>query len=151
MIPSVLSRPFFVLANINNSTLVNIKKAKSIGLKLDGVTLPYIVTGIPSTMQILNILLPIILPSNKSCCPFLDDTIVVTSSGSDVPNAIIVKDIILSLSPKAEAISLALLTIRLLPIIMQNNPAINNIRDIIMLYLIGSSSLSLFFFAIENK
>lgn len=65
---------------------------------------PYITTGIPRTTQMLNILLPMILPTNKSCSPFFADTIVVTNSGKEVPNAIIVKEITLSLIPNVVAI-----------------------------------------------
>jgi hypothetical protein len=40
-----------------------------------------------------------ILPTNKSNSPFFAETIVVTNSGKDVPKAIIVKEITLSLTP----------------------------------------------------
>ena len=66
--------------------------------KLPGVIPPKIATGIPNTIHMLKILLPIILPISKSVSPFLEEIIVVTSSGSDVPKAIIVKAIILSLT-----------------------------------------------------
>lgn len=69
---------------------------------------------------------PMIFPNNKSCSPFLDETIVVTNSGNEVPNAIIVNAIILSLNPKILAILEALSTTKLLPITI---PAIPNITN----------------------
>ena len=102
-------------------------------------------TGIPNTTQVLNILLPIILPISNSCSPFLDDTIVVTSSGRDVPRAIIVMAIIRSLSPKTVAIALALFTTRSLPRIIPARPITTNIREVVSLYLGNSSSFFSFF------
>ena len=62
-----------------------------------------IVTGNPITMPILNILLPTALPIAISYSPFLVAITDVTSSGKEVPRAIIVKLIIRSLTPKALA------------------------------------------------
>ena len=45
----------------------------SIIWKLLGVMVPYIATGIPSTIHILKILEPIMLPISKSCSPLRDD------------------------------------------------------------------------------
>jgi len=89
---------------MNSNIDENINNIKSITSKLDGLMLPYRITGIPSTIHMLNILLPIMLPNNKSCSPFLEDTIVVINSGSDVPKAMIVSDIIRSLKPISKAI-----------------------------------------------
>ena len=77
----------------------NINAAISIILKPFALIVPNIATGTPKTIHILNILLPIMLPTNKSCSPLIDAVIDVISSGNDVPNAIIVKAIILSLTP----------------------------------------------------
>ena len=70
----------------------------------------------------MKILLPIIFPNNKSCSPFFEETIVVTSSGKEVPKAIMVKDINLSLHPRNLAILEALLTTRLLPTTIPASP-----------------------------
>lgn len=50
-----------------------------------------IATGNPITIPILNILLPTTFPIAISYSPFLVAVIDVTSSGNDVPRAIIVK------------------------------------------------------------
>ena len=105
---------------------------------------PYISIGNPSTTHILNILLPIILPTSRSYSPFLDDTIVVTNSGREVPKATIVNDITLSLSPNVLAILDALFTTRSLPIIMQARPSMINIIDLPSPNGAFSSSLSFF-------
>ena len=78
----------------------------------------------------LKILLPIILPTNISCSRFFADTIEVINSGNDVPKAIIVSEIILSLKPIIFAMSDALLTTKSLPIIIPNNPITTNIKDL---------------------
>ena len=117
----------------------------SINWKLDGVIEPNIATGIPSTIHMLNMLLPIMLPNRMSCSFFSDETIVVTNSGKDVPSAIIVREIILSDIPIVLAILVALSTTRLLPIIMPINPNMVNRRAVFVLNLDGSSSSSILF------
>ena len=57
--------------------------------------LPNKATGKASTIPILKILLPTTLPIAISCSPFLAAITDVTSSGSDVPKATIVNEIIL--------------------------------------------------------
>lgn len=96
--------------------------ARSIIWKLDCAMPPKITTGTPNTRQILKILLPIILPTSKSCSPFFAETMVVTSSGRDVPNAIIVKEMMRSLTPRASAILEALSTTKSLPITIAMRP-----------------------------
>ena len=85
-------------AKMNKASEDNTKVKISTIWKLPGVIPPKIATGIPNTIQILKMLLPIILPTSKSCSPFLEETIVVINSGRDVPKAIIVKAMILSLT-----------------------------------------------------
>ena len=63
-----------------------------------------IVADVPTTNNILNILLPTILPIAISVFPCLAATDEVTSSGSEVPNATIVSPISLVDIPSSEAI-----------------------------------------------
>ena len=58
----------------------------------------------PMTNNMLNILLPTIFPMAMSAFPFLAAITLVTSSGSDVPNATIVSPIIRLLIPISFAI-----------------------------------------------
>ena len=62
------------------------------------------------TMQILKILLPMMLPTIRSVSLRRAATIVVTSSGKDVPNAMMVRATTLSEMPIVVAIEEALLT-----------------------------------------
>ena len=62
----------------NNAELTNITK-RSTALKLIVLIPPKIVTGIPNTIPMLNMLLPTILPIAKSDSPFLDAVILVTN------------------------------------------------------------------------
>ncbi len=62
----------------------------SIILKALEVKPPKISVGNPSTMQILKMLVPIILPIARLCSPFLDALTVITSSGKEVPITTIV-------------------------------------------------------------
>ena len=63
----------------------------SIISKLSGWMPPKIAIGRPSTIQILKILLPIMLPTRSSFSPRLAAVIVVTSSGREVPKATTVR------------------------------------------------------------
>ena len=67
--------------------------------KLPGVIVPKMVTGRPSTIQILKILLPTTLPTRSSFSFLRAAVTVVTSSGRDVPNATTVRAIIRSDTP----------------------------------------------------
>ena len=103
-----------------------IKIIKSNLAKLFTIISPKSNTGIPKTIAILKILLPIILPTSKSVSRFKAATIDVTNSGSDVPRAIIVKEIILSLTPNFLAIVVAEETTNSLPNIIAPKPIITN-------------------------
>ncbi len=82
----------------------------SIISKFCGVIVPKIATGSPSTIQMLKILLPTILPTSKSCSPRRAAVTVVTSSGNEVPSAMTVSEMIRSETPIADAINDAELT-----------------------------------------
>ena len=101
---------------------------------------PKIVIGMPNTIPILKILLPTTLPIAISYSPFFVATILVTSSGRLVPNAIIVRAMTLSLTPTILAISLAASTTALLPNTKQMIPKIVKTNDKKMLYFGFSSS-----------
>lgn len=116
------------------------KNNKSILVKLLALIPPNMATGTPNTIQILKMLLPMILPTNISCSPFIDEIIVVTNSGKDVPNAIIVSDINLSLHPIILAILDALSTTKLLPITIPPKPIITKDIDLINPNLGSSTS-----------
>lgn len=119
----------FVVAKRKSSTEDAINMIKSMLWKLTGVIVPYMATGIPRTIHILKMLLPIMLPSSKSCSFFLDETMVVINSGKEVPKAMIVREITLSLIPIVVAIEVAFLTTNSLPIIMPTNPIATNRSD----------------------
>mgnify|MGYP004419962229 CR=1 FL=1 len=68
-------------------------------------------------------LLPMIFPIAISAFPFLAADNEVNNSGSDVPSAIIVRPMNLSLTPKSFASCTAASTVILLPSITKNNPA----------------------------
>lgn len=75
----------------------------SIISKLSGLMPPKIATGSPSTIQILKILLPIMLPTRSSFSWRRAAVIVVTSSGSEVPKATTVRAMIRSEIPITDA------------------------------------------------
>ena len=110
-------------------------KIKSIIWKLVGIKLPYIATGKPSTIHILNMLLPIIFPTKISCSFFIADIIDVTSSGNDVPNATIVNAITIFGTLKFSASEDAPSTNMSAPLINNTNPTTNKImyRNILSL------------------
>ena len=74
----------------------------------------------------LKILEPIILPNNKSSSPFLEDTIVVTSSGKEVPKATIVNPMSFLGTLKFKAVEEAQSTKISAPLIRKIKPSINN-------------------------
>ncbi len=76
----------------------------SIISKLSGVTVPKRATGKPKTIQMLKMLLPMMLPTRSSVSPRLAALIVVMSSGSEVPNATIVRAMMRSEIPIVLAI-----------------------------------------------
>ena len=80
-----------------------ISMTRSIVSKLFGVIPPAKATGKANTTQMLKILLPTILPTSKSLSFFLAAITVVTSSGRDVPSAIMVREIMRSEIPTVVA------------------------------------------------
>ena len=107
---------------------------RSIIWKLCGVMVPKIATGNPMTMQMLKILLPIMLPTIRSVSLRRAATMVVTSSGKDVPNAIIVRATTLSEMPIVVAIEEALLTMSWLPMTSPTSPKMVIRNDLPSLY-----------------
>jgi len=101
----------------------------SIISKLSGLMPPKIATGSPSTIQILKILLPIMLPTKSSFSWRRAAVIVVTSSGSEVPKATTVSAIIRSEIPITEAISDAEFTTSSLPPTTPTRPRMTNKKD----------------------
>ena len=77
---------------------------------------------IPRMNRILKRLLPTIFPMARSTSPFRAAVTEVMSSGSDVPNATIVRPMILSETPKKSAIPAAPSTAILLPNIIETIP-----------------------------
>ena len=125
--PSHLDIVFFVFANTNKITvLINrmIQSVRDSPNTLSGE----IAADIPRIKRILKIFDPIALPSARPLSPFLVATMDVTSSGSDVPIAMIVSQIKFWLTPKFAAITQALSTTRSPPKITATRPpAINTI------------------------
>ena len=132
--PSSLEILWSFLVSRNNNTVENISINKSIIWKLSGVMVPNIATGIPITIQILNILLPIIFPTIRSVSLWRAATMVVTNSGRDVPSAITVSAITLSDTPIVEARKDALFTTNWLPKTNPANPIIARRNDLPSLY-----------------
>ena len=90
--------------------------------KSSGIIVPKMATGSPSTIQMLKMLLPIILPTRRLCSPRWAATMVVTSSGRDVPIAIMVKEMMRSEMPIAVAMLEAEFTASWLPPIVPARP-----------------------------
>ena len=103
---------------------------RSIISKLSGVIEPKMATGIPRTIQILKILLPMMLPTSSSCSFLRAAVMVVTSSGSEVPKATTVRAIIRSVIPMAAAIVDAELTTSWLPAMTPAKPIIIRSSDL---------------------
>lgn len=97
--------------------------------KLVGVTAPNRATGTPRTMQMLKMFEPRMLPRTSSVSPFLAATIVVTSSGRDVPRAMTLRAITRSEMPILLAILVAESTTKLEPTIIPTRPRAVNSRD----------------------
>ena len=108
--------------------------------------LPAKATGRARTIQILKMLLPTMLPTRRSDSPFLAAVIVVTSSGREVPSATILREMIRSEIPTAEAMKLAELTTSWLPAITPINPMMTRRNDLPSLYLGFSTFLASFLF-----
>ena len=84
-------------------------------MNLSAKTTGVISAVVPATNNILNILLPTMLPIARSALPLYAAVTDVTSSGSEVPSATIVSPMTLSLIPNALAIAVAPSTARSLP------------------------------------
>ncbi len=93
------------LASKQSSSDEKISMTRSMVSKFFGVIGPAKTTGNAKTMQILKMLLPTMLPTRRSDSPFLAAVMVVTSSGSDVPIAMTVREMIRSEMPIALAIN----------------------------------------------
>ena len=102
--------------------------------------LPAMATGSASTIQILKILLPTMLPTRRSDSPFLAAVTVVTSSGRDVPSAMIVREMMRSDTPMALAMVLEELTTNSLPPTTPIKPRRTKKNDLPSLYLGFSTS-----------
>lgn len=96
--------------------------------------MPKMATGIPITIQILKMLLPMILPTTRSVSLRRAATMVVTSSGREVPRAMMVSAMMRSDTPMTWAISVALLTTSWLPATRPAKPRMANRKDLPSLY-----------------
>ena len=103
-------------------------------------------TGKASTMQMLKMLLPTILPTRRSDSPFFAALIVVTSSGREVPSATTVSEMIRSEIPMTPAKKLAELTTNWLPATTPTRPSMTRRKDLPSLYLGFSTFLASFLF-----
>ena len=115
----------------------------SITSKLSGVIVPKIAPGMPSTIQILKMLLPMMLPTRSSFSPRLAAVMVVTSSGREVPNATTVRAMMRSEMPMLLAMVEAELTTNWLPATTPMRPMATNKKDLPSLYC----GFSTFFFS----
>ena len=120
--------------------------ARSITSKLLGVMPPAKATGKAKTIQMLKILLPTILPTSKSLSPFLAAITVVTSSGREVPRAMMVSEMMRSEMPMASAMVEAELTTNWLPLTTPIRPKMTKRKDLPILYLGFSTFLASFLF-----
>lgn len=108
--------------------------------KLFGVIVPAKTTGRASTIQMLKMLLPTILPTRRSDSFLRAALIVVTSSGREVPKAITVNDIMRSEIPMLLARKEAEFTTNSLPPTTPARPTMTNKKDLPSLYLGFSTS-----------
>ena len=113
---------------------------RSMNWKLLGVMPPAKATGRDKTTQMLKILLPTILPTRRSLSFFLAAITVVTSSGNEVPSAIMVREIMRSEMPTVVAMVEAEFTTSWLPVTTPMRPSMVMMKDLPSLYL-GLSTL----------
>lgn len=106
-------------------------------------------TGSPNTIQMLKMLLPMMFPTKMSCSFFMAEIIEVTNSGSEVPKAMMVKEITLSDTPRVLAILVALFTTRSLPKTIPASPRATNSNDFNRPYWAFSPSSSILFLEME--
>ena len=118
---------FFVKAKIINRTPLIRRIIQSI-IDSERIWSGEITADVPRIKRILNIFEPIAFPRASALSPFRVATMEVTSSGSDVPIATIVRPIKFWLTPKDTAIWLALCTTRLPPRMTAASPPMIKIR-----------------------
>ena len=111
-----------------------------------GLIPPEITIGRARTIQMLNILLPTMLPTRRSDSPFLAAVTVVTSSGREVPRATIVSEMMRSDMPIFSAMVLAELTTNWLPAATPASPIMTKRMDLPRVYLGFSDFLASFLF-----
>ena len=114
--------------------------AISIASKLSGEIEPKMAAGRPSTIQILKILLPIMLPTRSSFSCRRAAVMVVTSSGRDVPRATMVRAMMRSEIPMAEAMVDAESTTNWLPATTPTRPIMVISKDFSVFHLGFSTS-----------
>lgn len=108
--------------------------------KLSGLMPPKMATGRPSTIQILKILLPMMLPTRSSFSPRLAAVMEVTSSGREVPKATTVNAMMRSEMPIVDAIVEAEFTTSSLPPTTPTRPSKTKKKDLPSFHL-GFSTL----------
>ena len=116
------------------STVDAMSIMRSMVSKLAGEMEPETAIGKASTMQILKMLLPTMLPTSRSLSPFLAAVTVVTSSGSEVPSAITEREMMRSEIPMVAARKEAELTTSSLPPTTPSRPAMTKKNDLPSLY-----------------
>ena len=122
--------------NVINIISINAVKSKDIGLT-EAVS--------PTMNRILNISEPITFPIAKSVSPFLVAITLVTSSGSDVPIAIIVNAITFSATPSCLASPDAPLTTNCPPPTIPAIPITRNSASFHLNFVFSSFSTSFLF------
>ena len=111
-------------------------------------TVPYMLIGRPKTIHMLNMLVPIMLPTAISNSSFLAAFTVIVSSGREVPITMAVIDIIFWLIPKTSASITALSTTMSEDTIIPMSVSIIKIIDFFRLY--SGISVSSFLFFLTN-
>ncbi len=142
-IPQGLVSCFFLKILTHKSTPAASEIIVSI-IKLASKVMGIIKALVPSTNNMLKILLPTILPIAISALPFFAAVTDVTSSGREVPNATMVRPINFSLRPITSARAVALSTVMLLPQTTTTPPtiaAINNFHT--QCHLVSSNFVKL--------
>ena len=138
--PSVRVIFLLVVVTIQRIIADPISMTISIISKFSGVMVPKMATGNPKTIQMLKMLLPTMLPTRRSCSPRRAAVIVVTSSGNEVPSAMIVREIIRSEIPIEEATNEAEFTTSWLPATTPTRPIRIMRKDLLSLCLGFSTS-----------
>ena len=111
-------------------------------------TVPYMLIGNPKTIHMLNMLVPIMLPTAMSNSSFLAAFTVIVSSGREVPITMAVIDIIFWLIPKTSASITALSTTISEDTIIHISVSIIKITDFFRLY--SGIRVSSFLFFLTN-